>query len=1041
MNIGEWSIRNESIVWVTMLLVAFGGFYAYDGIGKLEDPEFTIKQAVIVTPYPGARPKEVAEEVTNPIEKAAQQLGQTYRIWSQSEPGVSIVTVEIKEKYDKDALPQIWDELRRKVNDAQNDLPPGAGPSLVNDDYGDVYGIFLAITAADPGYTYADLQKYADFLQQELLKVQDVKKIVQWGNQEEVVYVEISRKRLAQLGIQEEEIYATLREQNAVLPTGHVRIGAEYIRIDPTGNFQSPEQMSDLLIGSDQTGRLIYLGEIATIKRGYREPPGALLRHNGRKAVGLGISTVQGGNVVNMGEGIRERLTALEGFRPHGVELNVISYQSDLVEASVSGFVLSVIEAVVIVITVLLVFMGLWAGLLIGIVLTLTVFATLMVMAAWGIPLERVSLGALIVALGMLVDNAIVVTEGMMVRIRGGQDKIVAAREVVGQNMWPLFGATLVAILGFGAIGLSQDSTGEICRSLFQVILISLSLSWLTSITFTPLLCYYFFGKDPGQSGGGDSYRGGLFTAYARLLRGALRIRWGVVIAAVAAFAGAMLGFGKIDKSFFPDSTRPQFLVDFWLPSGTDIRVTDREADKIQGFLRQQDGVTEVASTVGSGGLRFTLTYTPEKPNPAFVQFIVSVDDVSKIDAMMPRIRDYLKGNYPDAIVGIKKINFGPSDGGKIQARLRGRDMDRLRDLADQAEAIMRTDPGSTTVRSDARERELVLRPQLSEAQARRNGLTRSDVAQVTQTAFEGRQVGVYRESTGNDSGLFRTETRQLPILTRPPEQERAAVDEIYSTQIWSPAAKKMIPLRQVVSGFVMESEDPLIPRRDRAETITVHCDPREGNASTVLNRVRPQIEALDFPEGYSVEWGGEYESSQRSQNGLARTLPLFLIAMVFTVLFLFGSIKLTLIIWLTVPLIMIGVTLGLLLTGLPFGFVAILAVLSLSGMQIKNAIVLLDEINAQQAAGKEAYAAIMDSCLSRLRPVTMAALTTVLGMIPLVTDPFFNSMAVSVMAGLSFAAVLTLIVVPVLYAIIFRVREHREEATEETGDRMVQEG
>ena len=497
MNIAELCIRKKTITLVFTAILVVGGPVSYQNLPRLEDPEFTIKDAVIVTPYPGATAQEVEEEVTDVVEKAVQQLGQLKWVKSKSERGLSTVQVTIKDKHDKHTLPQVWDELRRKVGDAHRRLPPGAGPSLVNDDFGDVYGIYVAITG--DGYSYAELKEYAELLQRELLLIKDVKKIDLYGVLPEVVYVKMSRQTLAQLGISQEAIFRALAQKNLVADAGNVQVGSEYVPIAPTGTFDSVEKMADLVISQPGAKQLIRLGDVAAIERGYRDPATSKLRFDGQPAVGLAISTVLGGNVVTMGEGLKKRLGELESRRPIGMEFGVIAMQSDAVTEAVNGFVVNLAEAVLIVVVVLLVFMGVRSGLLIGAVLFLTICGTLVIMDFYHVTLERISLGALIIALGMLVDNAIVVTEGILIRIQQGQDRVRAAAEVVAQNMTPLLGATVIAVVAFAAIGLSQDSTGEYCRSLFVVLLISLMFSWVTAVTMTPLFCVMFLkGKTDG---------------------------------------------------------------------------------------------------------------------------------------------------------------------------------------------------------------------------------------------------------------------------------------------------------------------------------------------------------------------------------------------------------------------------------------------------------------------------------------------------------------------------------------------------------------
>lgn len=1026
MNPGEFSVKNNRMVLVAMAMAIIGGIVAYLNIGRLEDPEFTIKQALVITPYPGASAEEVAQEVTNPIESACQQLGQLDYVESESSRGRSVVSVYIKDRYDKQRIPQVWDELRRKIADVQSQLPPAVrGQSMVIDDFGDVYGIFLAVTG--DGFSFPEQRRYAEFLRRELLLVPGVKSVALFGEQREVVFLEIARQRLAQLGLNEEVIYGKLQERNIAADGGRVRVGDQHIPLDPTGAFASVDEMLDLVIGSDQTGRQLRLRDIATIERGDQDPPQRVLRYDGKPAIGIGISTVQGGNVVKMGQAIRKKLDELKSNQPIGIEIGEINFQPEAVAEATSEFMFNLGKAVSIVFIVLIFAMGRKTGFIIGLVLFLTIMATFLVMYLKGdLLMERISLGALIIALCMLTDNAIIIIEGIKVGIEAGRNKLEVVREVVAENQWPLFGATAIGVIAFAAIGLSEDSTGEYTNSLFWVILIALSLSWVSSVTVTPLLSYLLFKPVAGDSAPGDDdpYKGLPFRIYRKLLVLALRFRWAVVAGCVVLFVVAALGFGKVDQSFFPPATRPQFMVDVFLPAGTHIRETEAFAGEVQQFIQKQSGVTHVTSFIGGGGLRFLLVYSPEFENRAYVQFLVDVDDPAKISGLISLVQKQLEENYPNANAIAKKFLLGPGAGGRVQVRFSGPDPAKLRELGGQAMKIFQDDGQALCVRSDWRERVNSIRPALLEHQARRNGITRVDVARALQGSFEGRSVGFYREPGDAGAGVFPQETRLLPIIARPPLAERGDVSAINSLQIWSPVAGRMIPLNQVASGSEVVWEDPVVVRRDRFPTLTIHADPRSGLPSQLRDRVKTKIEEIPLPPGYSLAWGGEFEDSARARGALAEPLPYVLALMVFIVVCLFNSIRTTVLIWLIIPLAVIAVTTGLLLTGMPFGFMALLGVLALGGELIKNQIVVLSKILTLIGKGSTPYQAILDGGTSKMRPVCMVVLTTVLGMIPLLTDPFFGSMAVCIMFGLSFAAVLSLIVTPVLYAIFYGIKE-----------------
>ncbi|QDV74484.1 efflux RND transporter permease subunit [Botrimarina mediterranea] len=1032
MNPGVVSVNNSRVVFAAMALLLAGGIAAYMNIGRLEDPEFTIKEARIITLYPGASAEEVAQEVTNPIETAVQQLGQLERVTSESLRGRSVVSAVIKDRYDRDRIPQVWDELRRKIADVQPQLPPSArGASIVVDNFGDVYGIFFAITGE--GYSFPEVRRYTEFLRRELLSVPGVKSIELFGAQQEVVFLEISRHRLAQLGVNEEQLYAKLQERNVAADGGRVRVGDQHIPIDPQGEFETVDAMLQIVIGSDSTGRQLTLGDVATLVRGDQDPPRRLLKFDGKSAVGLGISTIQGGNVVTLGEAIRAKLAQLEHLQPLGIEIGEVNFQPEAVSLATGEFIFNLLKAVTIVFVVLLLAMGRKTGLIIGVVLFLTIMSTFFVMHADGdILMERISLGALIIALCMLTDNAIIVIEGIKVGIEAGRNKIDVVREVVAENQWPLFGATAIGVIAFAAIGLSEDSTGEYTQSLFWVILIALSLSWVSSITITPLLSYLIYSPTAGAadaaSGGAanpnkaSAYDSLPFRIYRNLLILALRYRWLVVVISIAAFVASVIGFGKVTHSFFPPATRPQFLVDVFLPAATHIRETEDLAADVEALIRAEDGVKHVTAFIGGGGPRFLLVYSPENENSAYVQLLVEVDDWRSIDTLIGDIQGKLDDGFPDANAIAKKFLLGPGEGGRIQARFRGPDSAVLKQLGDEAQRILREEGDALCVRSDWREPVKVIRPTLLDLQARRNGINRIDVARALESSFEGRRVGFFREPGDSATGQFPQETRLLPIIARPPLAERNDASAVASVQVWSPVAGRMIPLSQVSSGSEVVWEDPIVMRRDRFPTLTVHGDPRMGLPSQLFARVRDSIEAIEIPEGYTLEWGGEYENSRDARAALAQSIPVMLALMVFIVVAIFNSFRATLLIWLVMPLALIGVTAGLLLTGMPFGFMALLGVLALGGEQIKNQIVVLSKILTERSKGKDPYEAILDGGAAKMRPVCMVAITTVLGMIPLLKDPFFGAMAVCIMFGLSFAAVLSLIVTPVLYAIFFGI-------------------
>lgn len=1018
MNIAEYSIRHKVVSWLFTLVLLVGGAVSFTRLGQLEDPEFTLKIAMVITQYPGASPRQVEEEVTLPVEEAIQSLAYVKNVTSISSSGLSQVQVEMKPEYRASQLKQIWDELRHKMTDLQGQLPPGAGSIQVIDDFGDVYGILLAITG--DGYSYEDMQDYADLLRRELVLVKGVGKVVVGGQRQEQVLVEISRTRLTSLGISPERIFALLQTQNTVNPAGKVRVGDEYIRIYPTGEFPTVQAMGNLLISDPGANELVYLRDVATIERGYAEVPDHLYRFNGGASLTLGVSFASGVNVVDVGALVDQRLQQLEYQRPVGMQLATVYNQPNEVDNSVSAFMLNLGEAIAIVIAVLLVFMGLRSGLLMGGVLLLTILGTFIMMKVMAIDLQRISLGALIIALGMLVDNAIVVTEGILVGMKRGMSKLEAAADIVRQTIWPLLGATVIAVMAFAPIGLSDDSTGEYTNSLFWVLLISLMLSWVTAITLVPFFAELFFSdKDVGDADGDgdDPYKGRIFVFYRKMLDRAIHHRVVTLSAMSVLMVVALVGFGFVKQAFFPPSNTPMFLVDYWLPQGSDIRATRDAAERLESALLEMDSVTQVTTTIGRGAERFMLPYAPEKSYPSYAQLIVQVTDREQIDAALAATRTLIREQHLQAFAKVKRLMIGPSPAASIEARFSGPDPRLLRELGLKAQAIMAADGALESIRHDWRQQEKVIRPQFQEAQARRAGISREDLDNTLALNFTGRTVGLYRDGS-----------KLLPIVARPPDDERLSANNLNDVQVWSPVYATFLPISQVVSDFSTEWEDALIMRRDRKRTLTVQAEPDvlgDETADHVLRRIRPQIEALELPPGYALSWGGEYEASRDAQAAVFGSLPLGYLFMFIITMLLFDSLRQPLVIWATVPLAIIGVTLGLLLLNAPFGFMALLGFLSLSGMLVKNGIVLVEQIKLEMTE-REPLDAVVHASVSRVRPVCMAAITTVLGMIPLLFDAFFESMAVVIMFGLGFATILTLVVVPVLYTLVYGIKARK---------------
>ncbi|NUW69685.1 efflux RND transporter permease subunit [Vibrio coralliilyticus] len=1015
MSIAEYSIKNKVISWLFLVILAVGGYTSFMDLGRLEDPAFTIKDAMIISTYQGATSQEVEEELTYPLEKEIRKLPYIDKITSTSSNGMSQIMVSMEMEYGPDELPQIWDEMRRKIYDLQPSLPSGVNSIQIIDDFGDVYGVMLMLTG--DGYDYIELKRYADYLSRELELVDGVGKVTISGDQQEQLFVEVSLERLAALNLDMNTVVGLLSQQNSVQSAGDVMVNGQSLTIRPNGTMSSEQELEDLIIHGRDTGNLIRLKDVATVSRGIQDKPSNVLTYNGKPAINLAISFGSGVNVVEVGNAIQAELAELENIKPAGVEINYFYNQSAEVDNSVNDFIISLGQAVAIVIIVLLFAMGLRSGLIIGAVLLLTVFGTFILMKQYDVELHRISLGALIIALGMLVDNAIVVVEGILVGLKKGKTKLQAAVDIVKQTQWPLLGATVIAITAFAPIGLSQDATGEFMGSLFWVLCFSLFLSWITALTLTPFLADLMLKENETNADAEDvdPYKGILFTVFGACLKFALRFRWLTVASMVGLLVVTVIGFGMVKQSFFPPSNTPMFYVDMWMPEGTDIRKTVEETKKVEQYIRAKDSVEFVTTTTGQGLQRFALTYQPEKSYEAYTQLQVRTTDREVMFSLLEELDRELSVQFNQPTFQFKLMEFGPSPASKIEARITGPDPQTLRSIAAKVEDILLADPGARNVRHDWRERTKELVPLFNESKARRLGISKEDVSNTLQMAFGGTPIGLLRDGT-----------HMLPIIARLPEEERVDFESLANVKIWSPSLQTYIPVDQVIDGVSLQWQEPLIQRRDRKRTLTVLADHDVlGNetAASLFARIQPKVQAMSLPEGYSISWGGEYESSKDAQEALFGSLPMGYMLMFIITMFLFNSLRKPLVIWFTVPLSIIGVSIGLLATDMPFSFTAFLGLLSLSGMILKNGIVLLDQINIELESGKDPYQAVFDSAISRVRPVSMAALTTILGMIPLVFDAFFGSMAITIMAGLGFATVLTLIVVPVLFAIFYRIK------------------
>lgn len=1030
MSLVSLAIEKKTVSYFATFLLIAGGILSYLQLGQLEDPEFTVKTASITTSYPGASPKEVELEVTDLIETKLQEMEEIKNIYSLSRAGQSIIKVDIKDTYWADRLPQVWDILRKKINDIEPALPPGAGTPQIGDDFGYVFGFLLALTGE--GFSYAELETYAKDLRKDLILTEGVARVDLWGIQDKRIYVDVSQAQLATLGLTAETLENTLRLQNMVVDAGQVDLQTERFRIAPTGAFKSPGDIANLTIrptlldtiqniapggNLKPSSELIQLRDFASISRGYIEPPVRLMRFNGNPSIGISLAPLPAVNVVEVGRAIEKRLQEITPTLPIGLEVTKISWQSDLVADSIKAFMINLLQAVVIVLIVLALTMGIRVGILIGVTgLVFPILGTFIVMAIMGIDLQRVSLGALIIAMGMMVDNAIVVVDNFSVRLQKGMDRTKAAIESAAQPAIPLLGATVVACMAFYPIFASPYSTGEYARSLFIVVAISLLFSWVLSQTITPLTCIIMLPDPKHQESDADLYGGRFYQIFKGFLVKAIRYRIPFLGVIMALLVVAILGFGNVKQMFFPDASRNQFMIDYWLPEGTRIQEVSADFKDIEKKLMENPLLESVSSFIGAGPPRFYLPVDPELPYQAYGQLIVNTRTLEDVDDVMADIGPWLKENKSYALTRVRKYGVGSWNDWIIEARFSGpaeADPDTLRALAEKGRAILEGSPWTKEVRTNWRQRNRKIIPTYSQERGRWAGVSRDDVARATKRAYDGLPVGLFRE--GDDL---------IPIVLRLQEDERLiAAATLETVQVVPGGSTETVPLSQVAPDIEIEWEDPIIWRWDRRRAITVQCSPNGVSASVLRNSILADFEAIELPPGYTLEWDGEYDTQRESISGLIPGLIPGLTIMVLITVLLFNAFRPPLIIFLVIPFVIIGITVGLLGTGTPFGFMALLGAMSLSGMMIKNAVVLLDQINLDQAEGKSPYQAVIDSAISRLRPVVNAAATTIFGMVPLLQDVFWVSMAITIMFGLACGTVLTMVVVPVLYATFFRIK------------------
>lgn len=1007
-SLTEFALANPLFVWVVVLTCLFAGLAGGQRIAQLEDPPYPIKIAYVFTEYPGASALDVEQEITEVLERSIQELPWIEEIVSRSLPGRSEIQIELDHSVSADDTEQLWDELRRRVAEAAMRLPANAHPPWVEDDFSDVYGLLYGWVIPE-GYHIATLRDAARLLETEIKRVEHVAKVQVEGVPEEQVYVDFDYAQLRQLGVPFPRIVEAINSVSGLFPASMMESGEYRLRIDVPLE-RSEAVLEDLLIALPGETSMIRLGDIATISRTESHVPSLIVRHGGQRIFALGIAIDETQNVVRVGQVVEERLSELQQLLPIGIEMIPLFEQHQLVDRAISQFLVNLIASITTVIMALCLFMGWRAGVMVGAVLMLTVTGTIGIMAALGIELQRISLGAMMIAMGMLVDNAIVVTEGMITRIKQGETPRESAVSAVANTRFPLLAATIIGVAAFAPIGLSADSTGEYLGSLFKVCGISLLLSWVLAITLAPSIGVRLLKPEAEAQDEEQVYAGPVFTAYRKLMNLSISRRGWTTFSLISIILISMFGFTQLRQGFFPTTSTPLFFVDLFQAQGTDIRASDELADRVRDRLSTLEGVTEISSWAGRGPIRFTMILLPERPDPAYAQLVVNVDNTDAVQGLMVAANQLIAAEFPETHHMVRRLEFTEGTASKIEARFYGLDRTVLRSLADRAMQLY-VNHGLVDRKIDWREQRLSLRIVPDEARARRAGIQLPDVARALASSTIGTTVGVLRDAD-----------KPVPIVARiMPLAETA--ETLLERDLWSESTQSFVSARQIVSSAALHAEDSFIMRQNRVRRITVQGNAPPGQtANSAFNAIRAEIEAIPLPPGYELQWGGEHEAMTEASESVFSRFPFALLAMIIATLILFGSVRKMLVIWMTVPLIVVGVFVGLFVTNLSFTFPAMLGLLSLVGILIKNCVIMVEEINLRSAKDGLSQHALVAACVSRLRPVLLAAGTTIIGMAPLLRDDFFREMAVTIMGGLAFGSVLALLAVPVFYALLYSI-------------------
>ena len=1011
MNLPVYSLENKKIIYFFLAIMLIGGIYSFFKLPKKEDSPFVIKQAVLVTQYPGATPQEVEKLITEPIEREIQSMSDVFQIKSESYFGMSKISIELQPTLAPDYMPVKWDELRRKVANIQPRLPSGASAINVSDDFGDVFGIYYALTA-DEGFTYDDMRDWAQKIKTELTPIQGVQKVYLFAEQTQVVNVRISVPKLANLGIDPNLIQQVLQTQNLLVNTGEIMTGTYQLRVRAEGTYKSIEDIRDQLIVTKGGGE-VRLGDIATIERGYMDPPSNLMRVDGKRAIGIGVATGAKDDVVAVGDAVAEHLKEMEQLFPIGMELKTIYPENQIANEANNGFILNLIESLLIVIVIIFLVMGSRAGMLVGSSLLFSVGGTLLIMLIWGVGLNRTSLAAFIIAMGMLVDNAIVVTDNAQVGIKRGLSRYQALVDGATKPQWALLGATFIAVCSFLPMYLAPASVAEIVKPLFIVLGVSLGLSWILALTQTTTFGNFILKEaKPGESK--DPYDTKLYHKFENVLGRLIKRRYLTLTSVVATLFLSLFIMSIMPQSFFPIMNKPYFRADLIFPEGYGIDDVERNVIKIEEYLKNNDKIKSYSFTLGGSPVRYYLASSSIGPKPNFANVLIETKDAKDAQSEENKFYEYMVANYPDILTRSALFALSPVPDAAIEIGFVGDNIDTLVALTQRAQEIARKNDMVMEVRSSWGNKVPVWKPLYSQEKGLRLGITRQQMAYSLRSATNGVPLGEYREGD-----VF------MPILLKDADRDSMNLNDIKTLPVYS-AKGRSVKVEQVIDDFSLDYEYSVVKRYNRQRYMMMQCEPKRGaNTMAAFSQLWQDIQQeVQVPEGYKLQYFGEQSEQDKGNKAIAANIPLMFGLIYLTLLFLFPKYyRKPVLIMCMLPLIFIGVVLGLLVFGKSLDFFAMLGLLGLIGMNIKNAIVLVDEIGLQLDSGLAPVNAVIEATKTRIVPVTMASGTTILGMLPLLGDAMFAGMAATIMGGLFVSTILTIFVLPVTYCIFFKIK------------------